>query len=117
MTIKLEPGFWRTRDGQKVEIVGNSTLVTDYPWLGVIVKGRISMAGWSNDGSCSKIDQDYDIVAPWSEPKKKRMWETCHSDGRIAFCTQEDLKTIGAQYVWRDVTRELAKILKEEGEK
>ncbi len=67
------PGWYRQRDGEKVEVVGRTA---SGQWLGEVA--RFYSRRWSDDGraiGCGPgINLAEDLIAPWTEPKKGTVW-------------------------------------------
>ena len=65
---KWPPGFYRTRHGLKVEVVGISS---DPKHASSPVFG-IERMSWTKTGKADSEfeDDDFDLVAPWNEPRK-----------------------------------------------
>ncbi len=68
--MKITPGFWRQRDGDRAEVVGRSkdSRHSNYPNVGYCSEGV--PCAWTDNGALyigtESID---DLVAPWEEPK------------------------------------------------
>lgn len=71
MRIQLEPGFWKTSTGDKIEIIAiRANIAIGYYY------GRV--LGYTLDGKCTLAG--FNIVSKWEEPKKiyklSEMWKT-----------------------------------------
>jgi hypothetical protein len=64
----LKPGFYKTRDGRKVEIIAVNVRGRQ-PILGYI-RDNNGLDSWTVDGRCYGEDKDADIVSEWREPVK-----------------------------------------------
>lgn len=57
------PGFYRDREGDRVEVVGRSVEERMFPWVGFGSLGELTQ--WNDNGRCVGDDCDFsgDIVA------------------------------------------------------
>jgi hypothetical protein len=84
--MKIEPGYYRTRDGRKARV-----LCTDapgrYPVIGYVEEGSsILCEAWSASGEMvvgAKVGGD--LLAPWTQPKTVTVtpWAFMLGDGSI----------------------------------
>ncbi len=84
------PGLYRTRGGQKAEVVGRYTLVdgVEHPWVGS-VDGSLGVTWtdsgfWDVDGESRR-----DLIAPWTEPKKGTVWVNMYDDHFMTYTTRD----------------------------
>lgn len=74
--MKIEPGFWKTRDGRKARV-----LCTDapslYPVRGYVLSaiGDCYTESWKLDGAANSEERDdRDLIEPWVDaPKTKKV--------------------------------------------
>lgn len=77
-------GFYKMRNGCKAEIVGKAS---NGKWVGIDSDGYTS--DWTTDGvfypDIDDCVSDFDIIAPWTEPKRVKGWVNVYKDGIISF--------------------------------
>lgn len=78
------PGWYKMRNGGKVWVgcdlrdSGNSFIA--FPIRGaVITDGCISEISWTGDGRDGSAG-DYDLIGPWTEPRKVKLWVNVYDD-------------------------------------
>lgn len=90
--MKIEPGFYRTRDGRKAEVI--STTAIGHPLVGKLDSATCS---WCADGKFVSYKEDEnDLIAPWEEPvvkkqKRREVWMNQHDSfmNLFAFSSRE----------------------------
>jgi len=79
--MKLSHGFYKTRSGRKVHILGEITeavpFYKDATWVGYIVSDYANAFYWKPCGQIGSIDAGesvYDLVSEWKEPLRKKVF-------------------------------------------
>lgn len=72
---------YRTRNGKRVYIVGQTEKDGDYPFVGFI-QGTDHARRWREHGSYANTpNSDYDLMCPWIEPHLRMMaWLSLNSN-------------------------------------
>lgn len=111
MTIQLEPGFWKTKGGHKVEILAiRETMAIGY------IHSLASAHLWKVDGIYCGYGElsSIDIVSKWVEPKKvyklNEMWCAWINPA----CAGSEIYHL--KFFTKKAAQEYAIILKEAGE-
>ena len=81
--MKIEPGYWRTRRGDKVNVVAVDVDKIDsgYTVIGVLDGAVLT---WGRTGRYTRMDNDsMDLIEPWTEPvtAERVLWLVRYSEG------------------------------------
>lgn len=97
------PGFYKTRGGERAEVVGRASLLIEggAVWVGAAGCG---VASWRSNGRWHQSDYSFhDLIAPWTEPKKGAVWVNVYADyngNRTLYVAHKDKESAdeGARY-------------------
>lgn len=95
-----KPGFYKTRDGRKAEILKCEKSRPKYPLIGLIGD---ELHTWRIDGRRFTFDEDSpsDLITPWTEPASGEFWYViyCNLFGALTpriYTSLEQANKVGA---------------------
>jgi hypothetical protein len=98
--VKIEVGYWKTRDGRKARVLCTDAPNKEFPNHGYVELGggSTSSVGWTASGFriLGREDAD-DLLFPWTEPDKLvPHWPTlCRVGDRGEYYIGSDLRSKG----------------------